>query len=265
MRRASGVVVVALVILGAAEVRCNSPYGEQTPVELTDAGLDAADATPDAPRDASGNDGDAAGDASSSCPASAALCDDFERNGEPFDPTRWSNESGTARHVIDTMAGASTSRSFLAEQVASGSMYTLNKNFAGPVKALRCRVRLFVVETGSDFGHPILLSFTGGGASAYELDLIIRPKNDTRDAVLRETGGRDIPLGTIGPGAWYALDIDTSPLKVLVNGIAVPLPASDGGVIGAPFSNARLQIGVVSDANGPNWSLRFDDVACEVR
>ncbi|MBS2011523.1 MAG: hypothetical protein JST00_01315 [Deltaproteobacteria bacterium] len=255
-----GVAVLALV-------RCSS-FDEETPVTpLADAATDASTSGGDAAEGGLVDAGlvDARAEGGSACLSTHSLCDDFDRDGGPFDPSRWSQELGTAPHAIDGTRVLSPPGSFVAAIEDAGSSYLLEKSISGPVKAIRCAVGLYIEDTGGDYGLPLGLVLTGG-APGYQLDLNLRPKTDDRPAWVQE-GLRVTEIGKLAPGVWHRIVIDTPPLRVRINDVEVAnVGPTDGGADGTtPFSNAIVRIGAQSNTSAPGWRLRFDDVVCDKR
>jgi hypothetical protein len=255
----------AMLAFGLAALRCSAFGSDDTPAAESDA------STPE------GGDGMAAGDASSDaaqagdaldCSSASALCDDFERDGPPFDK-RWSSENGKASRVISSALGSqSPSRALVITQVDGGGgddFYQLTKNFPGPHSRLHCSFSCFVdVSPDGTDGTPIEAMLNAGpDGGAYSLQLDIRPASDSRDTTIeRGFGLSNVAYPPLGAKIWHKIEFEIPKLRLWYNGIETPVPASQQDNISGPFGSASVNLGLVTRSPNRGWRIAIDDVVC---
>jgi hypothetical protein len=199
----------------------------------------------------------------STCASPHALCDDFERDGPPFDKTRWSSEDGVAGHAIGASLGAvSPTRALVMRQGDGGlDRYMLAKTFAGPLSKLRCSFELYIEEGPGENAGFVFHAELYGGPVEYWIEPLLRPTADGRGTQIERTPGPWIDFVPLGARAWHRIEFEIPSLRLWYNGIEQPAPPDN--VIGT-FGSASLRMGIGAAGANPGWQTALDDIVCDV-
>ena len=148
----------------------------------------------------------------------------------------------------------------------TGGGYLLRKTIAGPLTSVRCSFRLYLVDTGS-MTSAIPFSVALAGTSSYSAKFYLRPKSDSRAAVLIEdVPARTVDFFPIGSRAWLTLEIEAPALRLWLNGVEKKLNPADGGPVAGPFASATIDLGFwLYNPPDTGWSAAVDDIVCDVR
>lgn len=256
----AGWLCLAGMTLAAGVVHCSS-FGsdgaaEPSPVDGGSGDSPSAnDATP-------GTDGGTGG---SLCSSPHALCDDFNRSGSPFDSMRWGTELGDGG-TLGTPSYATSPALLVTSTTLSG--YRLQKTISGPFQSVRCTLRLYIEDTGSNsYGIPFSIALAGSVSETTYLSL--RRKDDPRPGNFVEDvaslAHREYEFFAVGPGTWSTVEVEVPTVRLWLNGVEKPVDAPDGGFVTGPFASGTVEVGFSLNSPDAPWRVALDDVACDVR
>jgi hypothetical protein len=257
---------VAGLTLASGVVHCSSSsYGE-----ASDAADGGTKSDTSSPSDAGGtidlmpgSDGATSG---SLCSSPHALCDDFNRDGSPFDSMRWGAELGVGG-VLATPSYATSPALVVTTTAPSG--YRLQKTIPGPIQSVHCAFLLYIEDTGNNsFGVPLNIALTGAVNEVTYFSL--RPKVDSRPAALVENVSgrpdRAVEFFAVGPGTWNRIELELPVERLWLNGVEKVVEPPDGGSAMGPFASMSIELGLsLSVPESVAWRTALDDVVCDVR